>query len=503
MSSTNNAQQIVNKAKNYAHVLRDDGLSYLSYTEQITFLLFLKMLHERTEPPYNEPNPIPPDEEGNEYGWHKLLEADGDELEVRYRRTLEHLARQSGMLGEAFKKARQEIQNPATLKRLIVDLIDSENWLSLDADVKGEIYEGVLGWMAQESPKGAGQYFTPRELIKAIVDVVEPTPDDTVCDPACGTGGFLIRAYEHVTDRYGAKLDPDQKKHLRSGFVQGVDLVPNTARLGIMNLYLHGINADPCPIQSGVDALGGSMAGKYSMVLTNPPFGKKSSFTVVADDGELEKEDHAYERTDFWVTTKNKQLNFLQHVNTILAQHGTCAIVVPDNVLFEGGAGETIRRNLLQQCDVHTLLRLPTGIFYAQGVKANVLFFDKKPAREEPWTKELWVYDLRTNMHFTLKENPLRREHLDEFVTCYNPANRHERIETWSEDNPNGRWRCFPYDELIQRDKVNLDLFWIRDEDLEDSEDLPDPDVLAREIVDDLQTALEQFSSVASELENE
>jgi type I restriction enzyme M protein len=238
-------------------------------------------------------------------------------------------------------------------------------------------------------------------------------------------------------------------------------------------------------------------------VLTNPPFGKKSSFTVVTDAGEVEKEDHAYERQDFWVTTKNKQLNFVQHVHTILKQHGTSAIVVPDNVLFEGGAGETIRRHLLQQCDVHTLLRLPTGIFYAQGVKANVLFFDKKPAREnpdEPGTSRLWVYDLRTNMHFTLKENPLRREHLEEFVQCYNAGNRHERQPMWSEDKPDGRWRCFDYDELIKRDKVNLDLFWLRDESLEDSEALPEPDVLAREIADDLQTALEQFSAVAEEL---
>jgi len=232
--------------------------------------------------------------------------------------------------------------------------------------------------------------------------------------------------------------------------VQGIELVPNTARLGLMNLYLHGINADPPPVRSGEDALAGDPGQRYSMVLTNPPFGKKSSFTVVTDEGEVEKEDHAYERQDFWVTTKNKQLNFLQHVHTILAQHGTCAIVVPDNVLFEGGAGETIRRNLLQQCDVHTLLRLPTGIFYAQGVKANVLLFDKKPASEtpeEPWTSQLWVYDLRTNMHFTLKENPLRREHLEEFVQCYNSGNRHERTPTWSEENPGGRWRCFDYDE--------------------------------------------------------
>ena len=233
--------------------------------------------------------------------------------------------------------------------------------------------------------------------------------------------------------------------------------------------------------------------------MTNPPFGKKSSITIVGEGGVLEKEDSAYERQDFWVTTKNKQLNFLQHVRTLLKVHGTCAIVVPDNVLFEGGAGETVRRNLLQQCDVHTLLRLPTGIFYAQGVKANVLCFDAKPAQEAAWTKRLWVYDLRTNMHFTLKQKTLSRMDLEEFVTCYKPGERHKRRQKWSEKKSDGRWRAFDYEELLKRDKVNLDLFWLRDESLEDSEDLPDPEVLAREIADDLQTALDQFAGIAEE----
>ncbi len=267
-----------------------------------------------------------------------------------------------------------------------------------------------------------------------------------------------------------------------------------------MNLYLHGIDGDPCPITSGLDSLASPPKAHYSMVLTNPPFGKKSSITIVAEGGELEKEDTSYERQDFWVTTKNKQLNFLQHVKTQLKVNGTCAIVVPDNVLFEGGAGETVRRNLLQQCDVHTLLRLPTGIFYAQGVKANVLFFDAKPAQEKAWTKKLWVYDLRTNMHFTLKQSTLKRSDLDEFVECYKPGERHKRRQKWSEKNAEGRWRSFEYEELVKRDKVNLDLFWLRDKSLEDSEDLPEPDVLAQEIADDLQTALEQFQSIAGEL---
>jgi len=487
--------QIVNKAWNFAHVLRDDGLSYMAYTEQITFLLFLKMADEQTRPPWKRKPIVPP-----ELGWQSLLEKDGDELEVHYRHILEELGKKPGMLGEIFKKSRQEIQNPATLKRLIVDLIDAENWMSMEADVKGDIYEGLLARSAAESPKGAGQYFTPRELIKAIVDVMQPGPDDTVCDPACGTGGFLLAAHDYVIREHGRDLDRDQKKHLRQSFVRGWELVPATARLCIMNLYLHGIDADPCPVSSGVDSLASDPGDRFSIVLTNPPFGKKSSISIVNEEGELEKEDHSYERQDFWTTTKNKQLNFLQHVKQLLKINGRCAIVVPDNVLFEGGAGETVRRSLLKAFDVHTLLRLPTGIFYAQGVKANVLFFDAKPASDTPWTRKLWVYDLRTNMHFTLKTKSLKRADLDEFVQCFKPEDRSRRRQTWSEKKPEGRWRSFDYDELLKRDKVNLDIFWLKDKSLEDSEDLPEPDVLAQEIADDLQTALDQFTAIANEL---
>jgi type I restriction enzyme M protein len=491
----NESQQIVAKAWNFAHVLRDDGLSYMGYTEQITFLLFLKMAHEQTEPPLRKPAIVPAG-----YDWASLLKQDGDALEAHYRHILEELGKQPGMLGEIFKKARPEIQNPATLRRLIVDLIDPVKWSSMEADVKGDIYEGLLAKSAEESPKGAGQYFTPRQLIKAIVDCVRPMASDTVCDPACGTGGFLLNALDFVRKHEVHDLDRDQKKHLRTKFVKGWELVPNTARLCIMNLYLHGIDTDPCPIKSGVDSLAGDPGERFSVVLTNPPFGKKSTIAVVGQDGDLEKEDTAYERQDFWVTTKNKQLNFLQHVKTLLKINGRCGIVVPDNVLFEGGAGETVRKNLLKQCDVHTLLRLPTGIFYAQGVKANVLFFDAKPAQEKAWTSKLWVYDLRTNQHFTLKTNPLKREDLDEFVECYRPENRQRRKATWSEAAQDGRWRCFEYEELLKRDKVNLDIFWLKDKSLEDSDDLPAPDVLAQEIVDDLETALEQFAAIAGKL---
>ncbi|MCC7494000.1 MAG: SAM-dependent DNA methyltransferase [Fimbriimonadaceae bacterium] len=485
------SQQIVNRAWSFAHVLRDDGLSYMAYTEQITFLLFLKMAHELTEPPYNKPPIVPV-----EYGWQSLLDRDGDALLDHYRHILEALGRHGGMLAEVFRRARAEIQNPATLRRLIVELIGAVHWSSLNADVKGDIYEGLLAKSAEESPKGAGQYFTPRAVIQAIVKVMRPTPEETVIDPACGTGGFLLAAHDHVVSHFGRELDPEQKRHLRHGFVHGVDLVPNTARLCIMNLYLHGVDGEPCPVQSGVDSLAAHPGRHFSMVLTNPPFGKKSSITVVNEVGDEEREDQPYERADFWTTTKNKQLNFVQHCRSILTARGRCAMVVPDNVLFEGGAGETVRRRLLTQCDVHTLLRLPTGIWYSPGVKANVLFFDNRPAREQAWTERLWVYDLRTNMHFTLKQNPIGPDDLAEFVDCYHPANRHDRRETWREDHPAGRWRSYDYGDLLKRDKLNLDIFWLKDDSLAESENLPAPEVLAQEITDDLEAALEQFSQI-------
>src|SRR5690606_18158114 len=283
----------------------------------------------------------------------------------------------------------------------------------------------------------------------------------------------------------------------------GVDIVDSVARLCAMNLLLHGIGPmdgeSELPIRVD-DSLRQDTGERFDVVLTNPPFGRKSSIKVINEEGEEDRQALTVVRDDFWASTSNKQLNFLQHVYTMLKVGGRAAVVVPDNVLFEGGAGETIHRKLLQHCDVHTLLRLPTGIFYAQGVKANVLFFEKKPGREEPWTKKLWIYDLRTNKHFTLKQNPLTRADLDDFVACYNPENRLDRRETWSEENPDGRWRAFDYEELIARDKVSLDIFWLRDEALEENANLPDPDVIAAEIIEDLRSALQHFEEIAAEL---
>jgi type I restriction enzyme M protein len=476
---------IVQKLWNYCNLLRDDGLSYGDYVEQLTFLLFLKMADEQTRPPHNKTAIIPRD-----LSWNSLKDLDGEELDRQYRHILTELGKKPGMLGVIFRKAQNKIQDPAKLKRLIFDLIGREQWLDIEADVKGDAYEGLLEKNAADVKGGAGQYFTPRALINAIVDVIQPKPGETINDPACGTGGFLLAAHSYISKNYD--LDRDEKRVLKNKTLSGTELVAGVARLCVMNLYLHGIGGDESPIVEK-DSLAQTPSTTYEVVLTNPPFGKKSSITVVNEEGEEAKEALTYVRDDFWATTSNKQLNFLQHVKSLLTINGRAAIVVPDNVLFEGGAGETIRRKLLNDCDVHTLLRLPTGIFYAQGVKANVLFFDRRAAAEKPWTTKLWIYDFRTNEHFTLKTNPLKREDLDDFVKCYNPAHRQKRKET-------ERFKCFTYEELIKRDKATLDIFWLKDESLEDSANLPDPDVIAAEIVEDLQAALDEFSLIASDL---
>src|SRR5213592_154690 len=438
---------IVQKLWSYCNVLLDAGLTYLDYTEQLTYLLFLKMAHERTQKPWHQPSAVPP-----EFSWPSLANKDGDALEAHYRHTLEALGKQPGMLGVIFRKAQNKIQDPAILRRFVVDLIGKETWISLDADVKGDAYEGLLERTGQEGARGAGQYFTPRPLIRAIVDVMRPAPGQTIGDPACGTGGFLLIAHDYIA-RNSPNKSRDELRHLKLEALRGVEITESVARLCAMNLMLHGIGPTDGEVEPPVkidDSLRADPGTRFDLVLTNPPFGKKSSIRVINEGGVEEREALTVVRDDFWASTSNKQLNFVQHVRTLLKINGRAAVVVPDNVLFEGGAGETVRRKLLAECDVPTLLRLPTGIFYAQGVKANVLFFDRKPASEAPWTKTLWIYDFRTNEHFTLKTNPLKRENLDDFVARYNPENRHQRKES-------ERFKPFAYEDLLKRDKVSLD----------------------------------------------
>jgi len=485
------ARQLVDKLWNFCNLLRDDGVSTIDYTEQLTYLLFLKMAHERETRPLNPETIVPKD-----CSWQRLLDNDGDQLEVTYRHILETLAKQSGTLGVIFRKAQNKIQDPAKLKKLITDFIDKENWSAAGVDIKGDAYEGLLAKGAEDVKSGAGQYFTPRALIAAMVDVIQPTVKDTVIDPACGTGGFLLAAYAYASQD-AENLTPDEKVHLRDNFVSGVELVDGTARLAAMNMLLHGMGrADgPSPIEVR-DGLTADPGRRWSVVLANPPFGTKSSVTMIGDDGKKTKDNLEIVRDDFWVTTSNKQLNFVQHIKTIMEIHGRAAVVLPDNVLFEGGAGETLRKRLLKEFEVHTLLRLPTGIFYAGGVKANVLFFDKKPAGDKPWTTKLWVYDFRTNQHFTMKQNPLRRAHLDEFVDAYMPGNRGKRKES-------ERFKSFTYEEILARDKANLDIIWLKDDSLEDAADLPAPEILAREIMEELQVAIGEFTAIVAALGGE
>jgi len=485
--ATSPSKQLVNKLWAFCRVLRNDGVHVLEYTDQLTYLLFLKMAHERETRKINPEKGIVPED----CSWQRLLDADGAQLEETYKYILSTLGKQKGVLGTIFRGSQSRFKDPAKLKQLIVDLIDKQNWSATGTDIKGDAYEALLQKGASDVGSGAGQYFTPRALIAAMVDVMQVTAKDTLHDPAVGSGGFLLSAFEHAAP---TAASPQETEHLQTSFASGTELTDGPARLASMNMILHGMvkpGADS-PIYVG-DSLTADNGRRYSLVLANPPFGTASSNLFVTDEGTLGKSELAILRPDFWVTTSNKQLNFVQHIKTILDVNGRAAVVLPDNVLFEGGAGETIRQRLLKEFDVHTVLRLPTGIFYAGGVKANVLFFEKKPASETPWTKEMWVYDFRTNMHFTQKTKSLKRAHLEEFVQSYCAGHRQDRVES-------ERFKKFTYEELIARDKTNLDILWLKDDSIVDAADLPAPEVIAEEILESLQAAVEEIQAVLDAL---
>lgn len=460
--ANNTEQSIIKKVWTLATTLSGQGVGFTDYITQLTYLLFLKMDKENRE--LGEESAIP---EG--YQWEELTALDGTDLLMQYEETLDFLSRQDNLIGTIFTKAQNKIDKPVYLKKVIT-MIDEEDWL-LEGDVKGAIYESILERNGQDKKSGAGQYFTPRPLIKAMVDCARPKITETVCDPACGTGGFLLAAFDYMKNQ---SQDKEKREFLRNEALSGTDNTALVVTLASMNLYLHGIGTDRSPIICA-DSLEKQPEELFDVILANPPFGTRPAGSV------------DIQRDDFITETKNNQLNFLQHIMMSLRNGGRAAVVLPDNVLFEG-SGEAIRRKLLTDFNLHTILRLPTGIFYAQSVKANVLFFTKG----EP-TRDVWFYDYRTGVKHTLANNKLERRHLDDFVACYNPDNISARTETYNaETEPNGRWRKYPAEDLLKRDKTSLDITWMKIEDTDDR-------TLA-ELMADIETKSNNIASAVAQL---
>ena len=459
--------QLLNKVWQVANVLAGQGIGFTDYITQLTYLLFLKMDYENSEL-FEEESSIP-----EEYRWDKLKSLDGTDLTEHYEKTLEALSKQSNLIGTIFTKAQNKIDKPVYLKK-VISLIDGETWLSMDDDLKGAIYEKILEKNGQDKKSGAGQYFTPRSLISAMVDVTRPRITETVCDPACGTGGFLLSAFEYMK-----KQSQDKKKQefLRTTALRGVDNTALVVTLASMNMYLHGIGTEKSPIECR-DSLETAPGDNdtVDVVLANPPFGTRPAGSVDIN------------RDDFFTETSNNQLNFLQHIMTLLNIGGRAAVVLPDNVLFEA-AGEVIRKKLLTDYNLHTILRLPTGIFYANGVKANVLFFVKGEK-----TEATWFYDYRTDVKHTLVQSPMTRSHLDDFEACYNADTIGQRVETYdAENNPNGRWRKYSVDELLKRDKTSLDITWIKSAN-------PIENVTLAELIETISEKSESINNAVAEL---
>ena len=460
-------QSLSQKVWKLATVLSGQGIGFTDYITQLTYLLFLKMDDENVQL-FGEDSAIPAG-----FRWQDLLALDGLELIRQYEETLNVLQKEDNLIGTIYTKAQNKIDKPVYLKKVIT-LINEEQWLVMDGDIKGAIYESILEKNGQDKKSGAGQYFTPRALIKTMVDVIRPRIGETVSDPACGTGGFLLAAYDYMKDQ---SQDKGKQDFLRNEALYGIDNTALVVTLASMNLYLHGVGTDRSPIACQ-DSLEKSPEKLVDVVLANPPFGTRPAGSVEIS------------RDDFYVDTKNNQLNFLQHIMVSLKQGGRAAVVLPDNVLFEGNAGETIRQELLKNFNLHTILRLPTGIFYAQGVKANVLFFTKGTP-----TKEVWYFDYRTGIKHTLATNPLQRHHLDEFVACYNTDDITNRAETYNADtNPNGRWRRYNVEELLQRDKTSLDISWIK-------ENTDNNDLSLSELLSNIQSKSDNIASAVAQLQ--
>ncbi len=427
MAENKDTNALLKKIDSVANVLAAAGVGFTEYVTQLTYLLFLKMDFERES--LGLASTLP-----ESCRWATLREKTGVDLVEAYDAALATLSRKDGLIGTIFTKAKNIIQRPVQLKK-VMDLLDAEKWLSLDTDFKGAIYEKILEKNGQDKKSGAGQYFTPRALIRAMVEVTKPSlrKEETILDPACGTGGFLLAAFDYMATQTD---DWEKQQFLRNKALVGYDITPLVVTLASMNLYLHGVNETTTPIVCR-DSLLNAIDKPVDVILANPPFGDRPAGSVGLDV-----------RTDFYVKTNNNQLNFLQHMMLSLKIGGRAAVVLPDNVLFDAGAGETIRRRLLADFNLHTILRLPTGIFYAQGVRANVLFFE----RGRP-TKETWVYDYRTDIKHTLVTKPLTYDDLKPFIAAYNDRTK---------ELP--RWKKYKIGELLARDKVDLDLKWMKPE---------------------------------------
>ena len=466
-------QSLIKKVWQLADVLAGVGIGYTDYITQLTYLLFLKMDDESTNT-FGETSAIP---EG--YRWADLIDLDGYDLTEQYERTLSKLSEQENLIGTIYTKAQNKIDKPVYLKK-VISMINEENWLIMDGDVKGAIYENILEKNGSDKKSGAGQYFTPRSLIQAMVDVTRPQITETVCDPACGTGGFLLAAYDYMKSQ---SQDKTKRKFLREEALNGIDNTALVVTLASMNLYLHGIGTDRSPILCQ-DSLEKSPDKLVDVVLANPPFGTRPAGSVDIN------------RDDFYTETSNNQLNFLQHIMSLLKDGGRAAVVLPDNVLFEGGSGEIIRKKLLEDFNLHTILRLPTGIFYANGVKANVLFFVKGSK-----TDSIWYYDYRTNIKHTLVTKKMTRANLDDFVACYNADNIDARNETYNaETNPNGRWRKFDVEDILRRDKTSLDITWIKQTSDDADYTLPELMEIIQEKSENIKTAVDELVNLLSNI---
>jgi type I restriction enzyme M protein len=464
---------VVQKLWGFCHTLRHDGVDYGDYIEQITYLLFLKMADERAiELP-----------EGCD--WPSLRGKSGVGLTDGYTDLLRTLGRQPGILGDIYAGAQSRFSNPVNLKRLI-GLIDETEWTALGVDIKAAAYEGLLEKAASEGKKGAGQYFTPRVLIQSIVRCMRPDPrqhpEFTICDPACGTGGFLVAAYEWLIEQSGGgALDRDTARRVKRSTYCGQELVARPRRMALMNLYLHGL--EPV-IAVGDSIYEPASSQRFDVILTNPPFGTRGA-------------NQAPDRDDFTISTSNKQLNFVQHILTILKPGGRAAIVLPDNCLFADQAGE-IFKILAEDCSLHTILRLPRGTFtpYSQGVKANVVYFTKGYP-----TENVWMYDARTNVPgITKKDRPLTSQHFADFEQCYGiDANgRSQRAATVSAED---RWRSFHISEVKERD-FKFDSFkWLKEEAPENGDEISEPEELATDIIMELESAVEELNSILALLE--